>query len=236
MRGIRVLIGCVLIVGAFSGLVGFASTRSATQEVRMLPMGGGALIPPRLVSYAHPFYTDEAQKRAVEGTVTIEAAIEPDGRARPLRIVKGLGFGLDENAALALREWRFTPATRGLDPVEARVEIDMDFKLSNAPSSELLSNVVSVRSGVTEPKLVNKVEPEYSPEAAASRVEGAVTLDAVILEDGSVRVVRLVGGLGSGLDEKAIKAIEQWKFSPALKDGKAVRIRTDVAIRFSHDK
>jgi len=44
-----------------------------------------------------------------------------------------------------------------------------------------------------------------------------------------------VGGLGSGLDENAIKAIEQWKFSPAMKDGKAVRIRTDIAVRFSHD-
>jgi TonB family protein len=147
-----------------------------------------------------------------------------------------LGLGLDENATLAVREWRFTPAQRDAAPVETTAEIDVDFQLGNSPSSELLSNVVSVRSGVIEPQLVRRVQPEYSPEATAKKLDGSVVLDAVILEDGSVRVVRIVSGLGSGLDENAVEAIEQWKFTPATKDGKPVRIRTDVGVRFSHDR
>jgi TonB family protein len=213
---------------------GSQPSRTAAQVIRMT--SNESITPPQLVSYNHPFYSDEAQKRGVEGIVTLEAAIGVDGIARPLRVLKGLGFGLDENASLALREWRFVPAKRGEEAIETTVQIDIDFKQNNSPSSELLMNVAPVGSVGSAPVLVTRVNPDYSAEAAASSVGRAVLVDAVILEDGSVRVVRLLEGLGSSLNESAIKAIEQWKFTPALKDGKAVRIEMDVAVRITQDK
>jgi protein TonB len=58
----------------------------------------------------NPQFTGEAIKAKVAGTVLISAIITADGRATNIRIVRGLGFGLDDNAIEAVRHWRFRPA------------------------------------------------------------------------------------------------------------------------------
>ena len=62
----------------------------------------GILNPPQPISSPPPAYTDKARQLGVEGVVTIEAAFDLDGRFDVLRVVKGLGFGLDESALAAL--------------------------------------------------------------------------------------------------------------------------------------
>jgi TonB family protein len=66
--------------------------------------------------------------------------------------------------------------------------------------------------GVTSPRLIDKVEPAYT--------------------DGRAHNIRVKQGLGMGLDEQAIAAIEQWRFSPALKDGKPVAVSATIEVNF----
>jgi TonB family protein len=87
--------------------------------------------PPRVVSSTQPPYTREAFTNRIEGTVTIDAAIDAGGNVRVLRTVKGLGYGLDENASRALTEWKFAPAVRNGVAVEAVTQVDVDFILAN---------------------------------------------------------------------------------------------------------
>jgi len=77
-----------------------------------------------------PPYTDEARKAKLQGNVTLRVLIGADGRAERIRLVKGLGMGLDEQAQLAVRTWRFVPARDARrQPVPTWVTIETRFQL-----------------------------------------------------------------------------------------------------------
>ena len=57
-------------------------------------------------------------------------------------------------------------------------------------------------------------------------------LSIVVDVDGLPKDIKVVRPLGSGLDEKAIEAVEQWRFKPGMKDGKAVATRAQVEVNF----
>jgi TonB family protein len=87
-------------------------------------------------------------------------------------------------------------------------------------------------SGITPPSLIKEVKPDYTEEARRRGVTGDVELEIVVRRDGSVGDVRLMRGLGSGLDQRAIDAVRQWRFSPALRQGAAVDVAVEVAVEF----
>ena len=68
-------------------------------------------------------------------------------------------------------------------------------------------------------EILSKPTPIYTEEARSKRIEGEVLLEVVFEASGKLRVVRIVRGLGHGLDDAAIQAAEQIRFKPALKDG-----------------
>ncbi len=70
-------------------------------------------------------------------------------------------------------------------------------------------------SHTTEPTVIHKTEPQYTKEALDAKVEGVVILSSMIGEDGVPSDVKLVRGLGMGLDEKAVECLQQWRFKPA---------------------
>ena len=90
-------------------------------------------------------------------------------------------------------------------------------------------------NGVSWPKLIVEVKPNYTPDAMRARIEGIVELEIVVYADGSVGSIRLVRSLDSrfGLDEEAIKAVRRWRFDPARHLGKPVQVRVPVEVSFS---
>ncbi len=90
---------------------------------------GSGIEPPTLVREVKPDYTEEARRRGVEGDVVMEIVVRHDGSVGDVRIVQGLGAGLDARAAEAVRQWRFTPARRLGAPVDVIVEVAMEFKI-----------------------------------------------------------------------------------------------------------
>jgi TonB family protein len=90
----------------------------------------------------------------------------------------------------------------------------------------------TVKGEVTAPQAMVKVDPSYPAEAMRDRVEGTVTLYAVIRKDGTVGEVKVLRGLEERLDESARAALLRWKFHPATKNGSAVDLETVVQIPF----
>lgn len=86
---------------------------------------------------------------------------------------------------------------------------------------------------VSRPKLMKKEEPQYSPEARRSGVEGEVLLSITVGRDGLAHDVYVVSPLGFGLEEEAVLAVSKWRFQPAMKDGKPVDVRANVYVTFS---
>jgi TonB family protein len=92
--------------------------------------------------------------------------------------------------------------------------------------------VYRIGGGVSPPVPIFKPEPEYSEEARKAKFQGAVLLAIVILPDGSTSNIRVIRPLGLGLDEKAIEAVQKWRFRPSLKDGKPVAVSANVEVNF----
>jgi periplasmic protein TonB len=76
-----------------------------------------------------------------------------------------------------------------------------------------------MRGDIRQPVAIYKVEPEYSEEARKVRVQGTVVVEALIDEKGNTRALRVREGLGYGLDEQAMEAVNHWRFRPATRGG-----------------
>ena len=90
-----------------------------------------------------------------------------------------------------------------------------------------------IGEGVSEPKVLESVSPEYPPEARGSRAGGSVEMEAVVRQDGSVEVQRIISSESSAFAEAAVAAIEQWRFSPGMRDGETVDVVMDVVVTFN---
>jgi TonB family protein len=76
------------------------------------------------------------------------------------------------------------------------------------------------------------VEPEYSEEARKAKYSGAVMLSIVVNTAGRPDNIKVIKSLGMGLDEKAIEAVERWRFRPGTKDGVPARVRAQIEVNF----
>lgn len=88
-------------------------------------------------------------------------------------------------------------------------------------------------SGIEPPQLLREVRPIYTDDARRRAIEGEVVMEIVVRRDGSVGDVRVLQTLGSGLEQRAIAAVRQWKFSPARRMGSAVDVVVEVAVGFT---
>lgn len=97
--------------------------------------GGGPYRPgsgveaPRIVKEVRALYTDDARRRGIEGDVVLEVIVTRTGSVDQVRVVRGLGAGLDQNAIAAVRQWKFDPARRQGAPVDVVVEVSVEFRM-----------------------------------------------------------------------------------------------------------
>lgn len=90
-------------------------------------------------------------------------------------------------------------------------------------------------NGVTEPRLVRDVKPQYTSDAMRAKIQGVVWLECIVQPDGSVAQVNVVKSLDPvfGLDQEAVKAAKQWKFVPGLRNGQPVPVYITIEMTFT---
>jgi TonB family protein len=86
-------------------------------------------IPPKIVESFMAPYTRHARNEGIEGTVVLMVLVGRDGSLGGVSVSKGLEESLDKSAVDTVRRWKFEPATKGGIPVDALLEIDIDFEL-----------------------------------------------------------------------------------------------------------
>ena len=91
--------------------------------------------------------------------------------------------------------------------------------------------------GISPPIRVRLVIAYYPEAAKAARIEGNVVMLGVVQTDGTVGEIEVIQSLDTqyGLDREAVKALSQWEFEPATKDGKPVAVRMKFTTRFALD-
>lgn len=92
--------------------------------------------------------------------------------------------------------------------------------------------VMSVGGGVSAPALVRSVEPEFTEQAREANFTGAASIELIVDQQGNPQNVRIVRHLGMGLDEKAVEAVRQYKFRPAMFQGHAVAVQIIIDVDF----
>jgi protein TonB len=92
--------------------------------------------------------------------------------------------------------------------------------------------VFRIGGGVSPPRALSTPDPEYSEEARKAKYQGTVVLWLIVDANGRPRDLRVARSLGMGLDQKAMEAVRNWKFEPAMKDGKPVAVQMNVEVSF----
>lgn len=94
------------------------------------------------------------------------------------------------------------------------------------------SDIHKIGGSVERPSLIAKVEPVYTDEARAAKYQGTVVLYVEIHPDGKTHNVRVLRGLGLGLNEQAMDAVSRWQFKPGTKDGQAVPVAATIEVNW----
>jgi TonB family protein len=102
---------------------------------------------------------------------------------------------------------------------------------AQAPAQTDDEPVYDLGPGVSSPRVVKQVNPQY-PNNRGVRAVGSVIIALVVSSKGLPKDPHVVKGLDKDLDESAVDAVKEWRFAPALKDGKAIAVRVSVQLEF----
>jgi TonB family protein len=195
----------------------------------------------RPIQWEAPKYPKHALKNRIEGDVALSLNVDPKGKVKNVSVVSG-NPELAESAAKAARKWRYSPYIREGRSVAATTSVTLHFKLAEDGHPDITATyrvpeafagpVFRVRGGVTPPKATFMPSPEFTEKARRAQYEGTCLLTLIVDPEGNPRDIRVVQSLSMGLDEKAVEAVQRWKFRPATKDGKPVAVLIDVQVQF----
>ena len=90
---------------------------------------GSGVIPPTLLKQVTPKYTADAMRQRLQGVVALEVVVSREGIPMEIRVTRSLDPGLDGEAIVAARQWRFVPGSVGDRPVDVLVTILLDFNI-----------------------------------------------------------------------------------------------------------
>jgi TonB family protein len=134
-----------------------------------------------------------------------------------------------------------TPNVVRAEPVRNIYAPNTDMSVDRSPSSVTTTtlptennanDVRRIGGAVSSPILISSSQPEYSEEARKAKTSGSVLVNLIVNKDGMPQNVHVLRGLGMGLDEKAIEAVQQYRFKPAMEGGKPVPVECNVEVNF----
>jgi TonB family protein len=201
-----------------------------------------------LISRVDPVYPADARAAGIQGSVVLRAVISKTGTIEDLKVVSG-PVELTASAIDAVKQWKYLPYLLNGEPVEVDTAITVNYTLEGAPpppqppgSADLRApqddvdasgtQAKRIGNGVSAPLLMFAPEPEMSDEAKREKISGNVLVNLLVDENGNPTHVRVRRGTGYGLDEKAVEAVKQYKFKPAMEDGKPVTVSLNVEVNF----
>jgi TonB family protein len=109
---------------------GFGDEKAGAEMKRASASSPDRYKPMEILFVPKPQYTDEARTKKVEGDVVLQVVFTASGQVKVLKVVQGLGYGLDEAAESAARQIRFNPALQDGQPIDATANVRMKCELA----------------------------------------------------------------------------------------------------------
>ncbi|MBB5055791.1 TonB family protein [Granulicella aggregans] len=184
-----------------------------------------------------PVYPAEAKakKDTINGPVVLAVTIGKDGAVEQISVKKSLRADYDRSALDAVKDWRWQPYLLNGEPVEVDTTVTVTYSLGDDSEGEpLIQKVTASAQGTPNhlPKIIGQVDPEYPAQGRVDKVNGTVVVGVTVGSDGAVKETHIVDSLRDDFDESAQKAVRQYRFEPALADGKPVEAKVQVQVDF----
>ncbi|MGC9292976.1 MAG: energy transducer TonB [Acidobacteriaceae bacterium] len=146
----------------------------------------------------------------------------------------GSAFGSIQGGEARGQVGRVASSGFGVNSANGSVKVQGQVKNVELSAPDVKPAAAPVVATVRETQVIvtNKPVPQYTDEARKLRVQGRVVLEVTFAANGSVEVVRIIHGLGHGLDEQAERAAKRIQFKPATKNGAPVPVTTEIDIQF----
>jgi TonB family protein len=189
----------------------------------------------------------KAVREVLDESAVLDFTVGSSGSVKSIRSTHG-SESSSELLSSYLEKWKFRPAMKDGQAVEATGSVRFIKGLGDEtskpplstpppghtlPAGPIVGMVYTPGNGVTAPVVISKVPPEYTQEAQNARRSGTVVLSVVVDAEGYARDIKVLEQLGMGLDQKAIEAVQRWRFRPGYKDGQAVNVLMQVEVGFS---
>ena len=189
-----------------------------------------------------PKYPKQARKLNLQGDVSLILHVNEEGKVSESFVLGGPAE-LIRTVTDEVKKWSYVPYEVDGHPVPVTTKILVRFSLPEnrsaqvavafeVPKDPLLGPIYKVGLGVTPPKPRQTPDPEYSKQARKDKFQGQCVLGVIIGPDGRTYNIKVTRPLGEGLDEKAIEAVQKWRFEPARKDGKPVAVAITIQVEF----
>jgi len=213
------------------------------------------VIRPQFSKTSYPYGSGISAAAAEEGwvltaigrqaTATISFSVNEHGNPTDLQVLNSSAPIWGNEAIAVVRNWQFVPGSKFGAPTSVPGTVDLVWGARNLTSKSFQWAVTQLSSslfvatsapattdGGVSPRVIYATEPEYTEDARKAGLQGTVVVNLFVAQDGTPENLRVDTPLGFGLDEKAIEAVRQWRFSPRLMNGVPVRARTAVEVRF----
>jgi protein TonB len=164
--------------------------------------------------HSFPTYPFEAMRLLEEGDTLLSFTIREDGTVADPKVETSSGFPILDNAALdGVKVWRYVPAQRGGHPIAVRTRVDIRFRLAGYDAPGRPFDIVQMESS------------DFPSGALAAGEAGDTWIMLTVDENGSITGIQILRSSGSPrLDQAAMaRATGGWHFTPAKRDGKAIR-------------
>ena len=172
--------------------------------------------------------------------------IGADGAPSNIQVYYLSRSSYDDAAIEAVKQCKFQPGTLNGKPVPVLAFVRVSFFHMAPAMPQMLDHYPQSRPpiltsrndpfrfqrGDTRPKLVHSVPPEFSTQARRQKIQGVVLVTLLVNQKGEPKDLQVERSLGYGLDEKALQAVSQYEFEPAMRDGRPIAQKIAVEVNF----
>lgn len=190
----------------------------------------GDVKPPKLV-HVNPATVASGVELPDKYICTLSMVVGADGIPTNIEVVEKRNSSLDDAAIEAVKSAQFEPATLKGKPVPVIAFTWVPFLDLSHPAIPLAGPLDKIPN-LTVPRVLNQVEAEFSKEARRKHHSGTVLATMMVTEEGTPADARIVVPAGFGLDEQALKAIRNYRFSPSTLDGVPVPVPIVIEVNF----
>jgi TonB family protein len=232
-------------------LVLFSFAVAASPALAQRPSRNSDFQSAKIIQTVQPVFPESLIVRYRNGgEVRVAISVDANGKLGEWLVISYTDREFADAAVAAFKEWEFEPARMMGEPIPVHIELTFNFEvkgvvvsLTPAETTDVLFNSLLSRQPAYAPCTLreldripvplNTVKPAYPKELGDRGVQGAVTVEFFIDEQGAVRMPFVVGRPPIALADLAVDAVRLWKFEPPTRHGRPVLVHVRQVFTFT---